>query len=137
MHRNCEVSTHAVRVLNRLAKLVCLLAALQVCGGHWVTLQSVAWVGMLVSYSRGEALAVAVEKTFDGEHPCGLCAVVKNGREQEQKQQVVKVMMKVDAVLAPTARLSAPLASEWKHLVSVPLVLARSLAPPTPPPQAA
>ena len=127
----------SVEVLLRLAKLVCILAALQVCGGHWVTLQSVAWVGMLVSYSRGEALAVAVGKTFDGEHPCGLCDVVKSGREQEQKQQVAKTILKLDAVLAATAQLNVPQAAEWKYQAAVSLVATRSLAPPTPPPQVA
>lgn len=92
---------------------------------------------MLVSYSRDATLIVAAEKTFNGEHPCGLCKVVKSGRDDEQKQAVVKLIVKLDAVLAGTAGLTAPQASEWKYFVNVPLVASQSLAPPTPPPQAA
>lgn len=106
-------------------------------GRHWLALQSVAWIGMLASYSRGETLVVAIEKTFDGEHPCGLCKVVKSGRQNEQNQQVVKVIVKMDAVLAVVAKVTVPQASEWKYFVNAPLIAARRLSPPTPPPRAA
>ena len=112
-------------------------AAVQILGGHWLALQSVAWVGMLANYARGETLGVAIEKTFDGEHPCDLCKVVKTGRDEEQKQQVVKVVVKLDAVLATAATLKVPQASEWKYFVSVSVINGRTLSPPTPPPQAA
>lgn len=123
-------------MFNRVAKLIVFFAAVQLLGGHWLALQSVAWMGMLANYTMGETLVVAIEKTFDGDHPCGLCKVVKSGREQEQKQQAVKVVVKLDAVLAARSELALPQASEWKYCVSSPLVTRRSLAPPTPPPQA-
>lgn len=123
-------------MLHRLAKFSCILAALQVCGGHWLALQSVAWVGMIASYAMGETLVVAIEKTFDGEHPCGLCEVVKTGREQEQKQQVAKTIVKLDAVLVATLALPTPQASDWQYFVFTPVIVARSLAPPAPPPLA-
>lgn len=123
-------------MLNRLSRFICILAALQVCGGHWLALQSVAWVGMLANYARGETLGVALEKTFDGEHPCGLCKVVKSGRAEEQKQDVVKLIVKLDAVLARVAALTPPQASDCKYFDGILVIAARSLAPPTPPPQA-
>ena len=121
---------------SRLARLVVFFAAVQILGGHWLALQSVAWIGMIANYARGEALVVALEKTFDGAHPCGLCKVVKSGREQEQKEQDQKLIVKLDAVLATTLALRAPQASDWKYLVFVPVIAARNLAPPTPPPLA-
>ena len=35
-------------------------------GGHWAVLQSVAWVGMAVSYSQNASFKEALQKTFDG-----------------------------------------------------------------------
>ncbi len=32
---------------------------------------------MLVDYSRDNPLAVAVDMTFDGEHPCPMCTAIK------------------------------------------------------------
>ena len=123
-------------MFTRLARLIVFFAAVQILGGHWLALQSVAWVGMLANYARGETLVAAIEKTFDGEHPCGLCKVVKSGRENEQKQQVVKNIVKLDAVLGAMMRMPLPQGAEWKYFASVPDMAARSLSPPTPPPQA-
>lgn len=124
-------------VLSRLTRLVVFLAAVQILGGHWLALQSVAWFGMIASYSRSHSLGVAIEKTFDGANPCGLCTVVKSGREQEQKQQVSKVVWKLDAVLAPALALPQPDGSRWEYFEQDSIMAERALAPPTPPPQAA
>ena len=121
---------------SRLARIIVLFAAVQILGGHWLALQSVAWIGMIANYARGGTLVVAIEKTFDGQHPCGLCNVVKTGREQEQKQQAMKVIVKIDAVLATTMALRAPQASDWRYFAFVQVVDARGQAPPTPPPLA-
>ena len=125
------------KLFTRLAKLIVVFAAVQILGGHWLALQSVAWIGMLASYSHGQTLVVAIEKTFDGAHPCGLCKVVKTGRTEEQKQQVVKMIVKLDAVLGAVIQMPEPHRAEWRYFDSVPDMAARSLAPPTPPPQVA
>ncbi len=124
-------------LFTRLARLVVFFAAVQILGGHWLALQSVAWVGMLANYARGETLVTAIEKILDGEHPCDLCEVVKSGRADEQKRQVMKVVVKVDAVLGTVLRLPLPQGAEWKYSAGVPALAARSLEPPEPPPQAA
>ena len=111
---------------------------MQILGGHWIALQSVAWVGMIASYAHGETLGVAIEKTFDGDHPCGLCKLVKDGRDQEQqKQPVAKVLLKPDAVIAVVLELPMPEGADWQYSVTVSTGARRSLAPPTPPPRAA
>jgi hypothetical protein len=79
-------------------------------GGHWALLQVGAWAGMVVSYSQTDSLADALVKTFDGEHPCKLCKVVKEGRKAEQEKPVtLKVEQKLDFFLAvQTVTISAP-----------------------------
>jgi hypothetical protein len=47
---------------------------------HLPILQVVAWSGMLVSYSRDNSLAEAIEMTFDGENPCPMCIKIKEAR---------------------------------------------------------
>lgn len=58
-----------------------LVAALMISIGlHWALLQSVAWVGMAVTYSVEKGSVVeGLSETFDGEHPCPLCKAVKKG----------------------------------------------------------
>ncbi len=54
-------------------------------GGHWLALQSVAWSGMLVHYSREASLVVAVEKTFSGRNPCEMCKGIEEEKKKEQR----------------------------------------------------
>jgi len=92
-------------LLRTLTRLLVLLAAVQILGGHWAVLQTVAWGKMLVDYAQRESLTVAVAKTFDGAHPCSLCHTVTAGREQEKKQESATTIVKLDAVLAPAVQL--------------------------------
>lgn len=124
-------------VLERVSKFIVLLATVQLLGGHWIALQSVAWAGMLADNLRDGSLAVAVEKTFDGEHPCGLCAVVKKGRASEQEKPLVQATARLDAVIPATARLLRPRPDDVRHCVLNFASPSRSSAPPTPPPRAA
>ncbi len=62
--------------------IVALLAA---SGTHWAALQSVAWTTMLAEKLQSDSLSQALEKTFDGRHPCPLCKAVAAGKAAEQK----------------------------------------------------
>jgi len=64
-------------------------------GLHWAALQSVAWMGMLVAYSQSGSVASAVEKTFDGRHPCPLCKAIGKA-EQGGKKQDFQLGRKID-----------------------------------------
>jgi hypothetical protein len=123
-------------LFKRLTRFIVFCAAVQILGGHWMALQSMAWVGMIASYARGEKLVIAIEKTFDGDHPCGLCEVVKKGREQEQKQQVARVIVKLEAVISAVAQIAVPPALDCEYESRVETLAVRSLDPPTPPPLA-
>jgi hypothetical protein len=67
-------------------------------GLHWALLQTVAWTGMIASYSQKSSLTEAISRTFDGLHPCKLCKVVEQGRaaEKESEQQKHKSGSKLD-----------------------------------------
>jgi len=49
---------------------------------------------MVVTYSQTDTLTRAVEKTFDGQHPCSLCKEIAREKGSEQKQdtqiQIIK-----------------------------------------------
>lgn len=56
-------------------------------GLHWGVLQSVAWASMLVERARTQTLAEALDTTFDGQHPCEICVIVRDGKAAEKKAQ--------------------------------------------------
>ena len=68
-------------------------------GGHWFVLQSLAWSGMILSYSRNSSFIEALQKTFDGRHPCKLCHAVKSGRAAEHQQPRSKIDTQLDLLL--------------------------------------
>jgi hypothetical protein len=123
-------------VTNRLGKsLVAILLILSI-GGHWALLQGVAWVTMVVDYSKEAPLSVAVSKTFDGQHPCNLCNLVRHGKDSEKKQEAIKVKTKIDfwmplqpVTLEPLALAPCDFAA---FAADIPV---RSNSPPVPPPR--
>jgi len=80
----------------RSSKTLLGLTLAVVLGAHWLLLQSVAWVGIIVSCSQTAPLTEAISMTFDGEHPCKLCIVVKEGKKAESKQSLVELDVKLD-----------------------------------------
>ncbi|MCO5053617.1 MAG: hypothetical protein M9920_15160 [Verrucomicrobiae bacterium] len=73
-------------------------------GAHWALLQPIAWVGMMISYSRDASFTEAVSKTFDGKHPCALCEVIQEGRQDSRQpnQQQNSEALKFDFGLIPS-----------------------------------
>lgn len=118
--------------------MVTVLLLVLTLGLHWALLQTVAWTGMLVSYSRASSLTEAVRKTFDGKHPCCMCKAIESGRKAEQEQSKEKLTpdAKIKCVL-PTeiAFIHAPALPEFP---TIPLDIFRShlTKPQTPPPRA-
>lgn len=45
--------------------------------------QEIAWAGMLVSYTRDRGLVRGVAETFNGKHPCKMCAKATEMRRGE------------------------------------------------------
>jgi hypothetical protein len=120
-----------------VAKWLVVTGLVFITGGHWAILQSAAWLGMFVNFSQRESVIVALEKTFDGQHPCHLCKAVQEGKKSQKKQELQKVETKLDffcikqlLAIEPPPPFSCPTAS-------LNSLAGRSEAPPKPPPRAA
>jgi hypothetical protein len=112
--------------------LVCLSLGL-----HWAVIQGIAWTGMLVSFAKEGTMIEAVQKTFDGQHGCALCAKVKEGRaaDEKQPQEAGQVIKKLDAVLVTLMALVAPAAEEMFFAVVRERGVKRNEMPEMPPPR--
>ena len=135
-------------MLRRLGLVLAALAFFSIAGGHWAVLQTIAWAGMLRDYTqKSGSVALAVEQTFDGAHPCELCLQIASAKQQEAKarsdqqkpadQKTVKAE-KPDKALP----LDKSLSPDWMAATSLrwyaPPPLAgpsREDQPPTPPPR--
>lgn len=107
-------------------------------GMHWNLLQVVAWGGMIVKFAQQGSVTEAVEKTFDGEHPCSMCKAIEKGKAEEKKAPQQKNETKKpemfcasSSVIAPVPHRLLPFAT--RNEVSVQF----GRAPPVPPPRAA
>jgi hypothetical protein len=72
-------------------------------GLHWAFLQSVAWVGMVISYSENATLTEALVKTFDGRHPCSLCKRIAQSNQTEKKPEYSNELQKFEFSYTPVA----------------------------------
>lgn len=119
----------------RLFQLSVAAALVLAVGGHWAVLQSVAWVSMAVNYSQTDSIDVALEKTFSGKNPCKLCLVVKEGKQDEKKQELVKFETKLDFLCLPQFAYVPPALPFSLLSASSDDARPRSEAPPVPPPR--
>ena len=123
-------------MLRRIEQWLVVTLLVITIGGHWAVLQSAAWAGMLVSYSRAATVQEAWSKTFDGQHPCKLCRIVKTGQAQEKKQDLVKVEIKLESTLAANGMLFLPPKPGPFFRLKTERALIRADAPLLPPPRA-
>ena len=65
-------------MLSRASRLIVLASFLMSIGMHRAALQAVAWAKMTVDFARRDTIAVSLEKTFDGCHPCPICISLKS-----------------------------------------------------------
>jgi hypothetical protein len=77
------------------------LALFLSAGGHLALMQGVAWATMIGSYYRTDSVITAVEKTFDGKHPCAMCKKIAAQRTHDQKAPAtVKAEKKAEVFVA-------------------------------------
>lgn len=121
-------------MLSKISKWLLVFTLCVALGFHWSLLQSAAWVGMIVNYSRQGSLTEAVSKTFDGQHPCPLCKLVSAGKKSESKRAAQLDVRKVDlfAAHATVFRFPPLLAPELPFLC---ITQNRNDAPALPPPR--
>ena len=132
--------------MNRLFKFLgcggCFIALAAMTGGHWTTLQTIAWTRMIIDYSRHAPLSVAIALTFDGRHPCILCLNVQQGRQQEQSEDSKLPWLRPEQspelfCHARRAPVVAPPQSSRPAVPFVPRLHADFVeSPPSPPPRA-
>ena len=112
-----------------------ILAVLAATGTHWTVLQSIAWTRMLAENIGSSSFTEAVQKTFDGKHPCCLCKAIAAGKKSEQKREFTTQMQKFEFLplkadfvfVAPTDFQLLPQANSFADSLTQ--------KPPTPPPR--
>jgi len=113
-----------------------LVAFLTAMGAHWFLLQSVAWTTMLAVNLRSTSLPAAVERTFDGKHPCALCKQICKGKQTEKKSEFRVEPTKFEFSYSAGAFVFIPPAQFWV-ITSPDLSATFSSDPPLlPPPRA-
>lgn len=122
-------------MIARGGKALVVLALVLATGLHWAALQTVAWTTMLAGHLRGDSLAQAVSKTFDGRHPCCLCKAIAAAKKSEKKSETVSPALKMEfppvggsLVLIPPAKLALVSRSDT-------IAESRAAKPPLPPPR--
>jgi hypothetical protein len=126
------------RLLRAIGLPFVYVAMFSIAGGHWATLQVVAWTQMVQMYSRSASVVEALIKTFDGKHPCTLCSKVEEGRQKEKRAPAtVKVDKKAEIfVTSAIDDLQKPFATSFSYPPLRDISLAARLeAPPRPVPR--
>jgi hypothetical protein len=123
------------RVFRKLGHLFVIVALIAATGGHWAVLQSVAWTAMFAGNLRTTSLASAVERTFDGQHPCKLCKVVCAGNKAQKKAEFPTVAKKIEFTHASFRFVFAAPMDFWSHNESAVKLHSLAHAPPVPPPR--
>ena len=120
----------------RSTKWLVVLALTLSLGAHWALLQGAAWFSMVVSYSQDRGFSEALEKTFDGEHPCRICNFVQDGKKAEKEQDLAKVECDKKFFAEVRFVIPEPPTDFIELSSSSDLPAHRIELPPTPPPRA-
>jgi hypothetical protein len=112
-----------------------VFAVLTATGAHWAVLQSVAWTTMLADNLRASSLHEAVERTFDGRHPCSLCKALAEGKKSGPKSEFPLQLKKFEFLQAPVRFVFLRPAHFYLLTTSDFFVKSVSQTPPTPPPR--
>ena len=120
---------------SRLGLILCLIAGFQLLGGHWAILQTAAWVGMVIDYSKTEGVEAGITKTFDGKHPCSLCLSIAQSKEKEGKQTTNLNLGKLDLVYQVTRWVLSPPPTRGEVDIAPYLLTGSTHRPSVPPPR--
>jgi hypothetical protein len=115
------------------------MAAALACsiGLHWGFLQPIAWTTMLVGNLCKSSLPVALQRTFDGKHPCALCKAIAEGKKAEKKSHALLPLKKFEGTSQDAAIVIPPPASFPPIEAANAVLETLPRTPPTPPPRAA
>lgn len=118
-----------------LRPILLIAAMLPTIGAHWFVLQSVAWTTMLADNLRHGSFSEAVDRTFDGKHPCCLCKQIAQAKSCEKKSDFQFTLKRFDFSHTPESFIFTPPTFCWS--IGILESSGRQLphAPPTPPPR--
>ena len=122
-------------MLSRLPRLAVVAALACTIGLHWAFFQSVAWLGMVVSYSQNATLTEAFQKTFDGKHPCPLCKQIAKSKKADKKSEFPQLLKKFEFLDFRTGFALALPPYLWGPRPADSCLKSLQLTPPTPPPR--
>jgi hypothetical protein len=124
-----------VRMRSHLGLVLCVIAGFQLLGGHWAVLQTAAWVGMVIDYSKSDGVEAGITKTFDGKHPCQLCLSITKNKQKEGKQTANISSAKLYLVCQTSRWSLTPPAAFWQLATSFYPFRSAILQPSVPPPR--
>jgi hypothetical protein len=85
-----------VTVFRKFGQVLMIVAVLTATGTHWLAFQSVAWTAMLAENLQTSSFQRALQRTFDGRHPCCLCREIAKDKQSEKKSDVQVEIKKFD-----------------------------------------
>ncbi|MEI8292644.1 MAG: hypothetical protein WCG66_01500 [bacterium] len=113
--------------------LIAAMALFFIIGGHWGVLQSIAWAGMIWTYTTQDgSILVGAEKTFDGTHPCSMCRSIKAAKQQEKKTPEILSATKKNELFALDVATLVPIPRSVPFQFSLPPHLAAESRPYSP-----
>jgi len=98
----------SVQIRHHIMTIAMALALFVAIGGPLAVLQGIAWVNMVHDFSKTGSLTQAVEKTFDGQHPCPLCKKIAAQRAHEEKSPIAMKVDKKAELFVGSARSNVP-----------------------------
>ena len=122
-------------VFRKVGHVLVLFALLAAIGGHWLLLQSVAWTTMLADNLRTSSLPQAVERTFDGRHPCAICKQIAKGKQAEKKSDLSVERNKFEFSYSRAVFVFSPPTHFWQARAFDAAATLLTHAPPVPPPR--
>lgn len=112
-----------------------IVAALSATGTHWLALQSVAWTSMLAENLQSVSWQRAVQRTFDGKHPCCLCKEIAKDKQSEKKSDIQTELKKLDYSYTSFEFIFCPPFHFYEVRVADSIAISFSEPPSLPPPK--
>ena len=106
-------------------------------GVHWAFLQSFAWSAMFLDNLATTSFSAALQRTFDGKHPCALCKAIAKGKTSEKRSATLLSLKKIEGLRPSGVIALFPPASFLTTAEPEAFIEALAYAPPTPPPRSA
>ncbi len=122
-------------MFRRFGHALIVFALFCAIGAHWAVLQSVAWTNMLAQNLRTGSLSEAVERTFDGQHPCALCKQIAKGKQAERKSELPPQLKKFEYSFSFSRFVFSAPSDFYEVRPSDALVTELIHSPPVPPPK--